>query len=281
MTMKFKITTILAVVFALVFTSCANDDETPTDQNENILETPVLLPDYFPVSSNNYWSYRVITGSIGSIDSIHVTAVDENSFTLGLNAHTGGRGIMSNILTNGVLTKQGNALTLNGSIDFGLELLTHDVIEFEGLVLYDIGRSNGDVLFSHSGTYEDDLSGNPLTVDYTLRSVKQGELDSVNFDGTPYRDVEVIDIILDISVDIELLIDGVPTTFELAPPQQILKIQTYFAAEIGLVKSGTIYRYTLNPSTLELLHSLAIDWLIESDHSIISLEELRAFAIEE
>jgi hypothetical protein len=279
--MKYTINALFCVVIACLFISCASDDSTATPQNEEVLETDVSHPDYFPVSPDNYWSYRTNTDGVESIDSLYVTSIHDNSFTLGLNAGLGGRGVMANMLSDGVLTKQGSALMLNSSLDFNLGLLHNDVIEFEGLVLHDVGRLNGDTLFSVSGSYDDDLHGNPLSVDYTLSSVRLGALDHLNFDGTLYTDVEVIDIILEISISIELEIAGVPAMFMLVAPQEIIKIQTYYSPEIGLVKSDTLHNYTLHQSTLNLLNSLNIHWLIAPSANTVSQEEMRAHFVKD
>jgi hypothetical protein len=277
--MKTTFTNVLFVIFACLFISCSSDDSTATPQNEEVLETDVLLPDYFPVSTDNYWSYRVVGGGLNSIDSLYVNSINGDSFTLDVTSADVQSGFMNTILTDGVLTKQGTALTLDSSIDFNLGLLNNDVINFEGLVLFDTARPIGDVLTTITGSYQDDLFGNPLTVNYTLSSTHIGELDSLTFDQIPYPIVEVVDIILEISVSIEVEVDGVPTTALLLEPQNILKIQTYYSADIGLVKSGTIYGYSLNYPTLVLLHSLDIDWIIEPNDNNVILEEMRAHSV--
>jgi hypothetical protein len=207
--------------------------------------------------------------------------VNDDTFTLAVDSNIGSQnGFMMRMLTDGVLTKQGTSLTLDSSFDFNLGLLNNETINFEGLVLYDTSVAIGETFFTTTGSYQDDLQRNPITVNYTLTSKNLGELDSLTFDLIPYPDIEVTEIVLEISVSIEVDADGTPTTVLLLEPQDLLQIETYYSADIGLVKSGTIFYYVLNYPTLELLNSLDIDWIIEPNGSNVILEEMKSHFVE-
>ncbi|MBC8754897.1 hypothetical protein H2O64_09465 [Kordia sp. YSTF-M3] len=264
-----------------LLTSCGSSDDPAT--TDDGLETPVLPANYFPASVNNYWNYDVsITDNANAVttaeDSLYVASRSGDTFMLDVNANNIASGSMSTLLANGTLTEQGTALTLNGSLDFPIDLGIA-AIPFEGAVLYDSSVADNTTLFSSSDMFTQDLQGFPITIAYSLSSEKIERLASFTVNGESFSDVEVVDLKLELSVSTSVDILGNPTTFSILDPQDVLTTRAYYGPNVGLLKAESEIRFTLNPTTVALLQTFNINLGIPTSGSGTNVEELTSYLV--
>ena len=265
---------LLCVVCA--FVSCSNDDDTSPGQTETT--------DYFPVNLNNYWVYDILVSNDGmnpivETDSLYVATVSGNQFTLGVDTTNIIPSFTNSMLTSGTLTKNGNMLLLDSNLSVPLNGVSTS-IGFTDLVLYNSDASANEELYTDSGTFTESFQGMPITVTYRLSSVKVGELDSLTFNLVPYPTVETVDVNLEISISTTVDVFGMPTTISILDMQEVLKMRTYYAANVGIVKSDTMFSYQLNPTTVAALNSLNINLGIPTSDSQVTIEELNSYFVE-
>jgi hypothetical protein len=264
-----------------ILTSCGSGDDPAT--TDGGFETPVLPANYFPASVNNYWNYDVsITDNTNGVttaeDSLYVASRSGDTFMLDVNTNNIASGSMNTLLANGTLTEQGTALTLNGSLDFPIDLGI-PAIPFEGAVLYDSSVADNTTLFTSSDMFTQDIQGFPITIAYSLSSKKIERLASFTVNGESFSDVEVVDLKLELSVSTSVDILGNPTTFSILDPQDVLTTRAYYGPNVGLLKAESEVRFTLNPTTVALLQTFNINLGIPTSGSGTNVEELTSYLV--
>ncbi|WP_046745596.1 hypothetical protein [Kordia zhangzhouensis] len=257
--------------------SCGSDDDTNSSQSQS--------GNYFPATPANYWKYDVtVPNGNGSnqlmIDSLYVASRSGNSFTLGVNTTNIGFGFMNNMLTTGTLTEQGTALTIDSSFSIPINGITAG-INFENLVLFDSNATNNQLLYTTSDTFTQNFQGVPITVNYTVSSVKTDELNSLTVAGNSYSNINVVDIDVEASISTSIDVFGIPTTISILDAQDIIHMKTYYAANVGIIKSDSQFSYQLNPTTVALLANFNIDLGIPSSDTSENIQELNSYMVED
>ena len=204
--MKNAIYLVVGFVFIL---SC--NDEAYDSNTENSNNT---TSDFSPSGSNDYWIYDVVGSSADvpemnftATDSIYISSVDENSFTLNANNNGVANGSMNILLTNGIISKTPTTLVFDGTIDVPQNLLdigfTQD-LSIENMTLLNLEATNNEEMFVQESDFSEtmDIMGTDVPVEISSRvSTKK-----INFytneaiNGTNYTDVFEAEFALNIGI---------------------------------------------------------------------------------
>lgn len=114
----------LFIVFVFIL-SCSDEAYDSNADNSNNTTS-----DFSPNGDNDYWIYDVLSSSsdvpemnFSATDSIYISSIDENSFTLNANNNGVTNGSMNILLTNGTISKTPTTLVFDGTIDVPQNLL--------------------------------------------------------------------------------------------------------------------------------------------------------------
>ncbi|AWA30649.1 hypothetical protein HYN48_11430 [Flavobacterium magnum] len=226
---------LLAAAFGLL-ASCSNSDDS---------SGPVTETDYMPITANNYWVYDVSgTNNISGRDSLYVgndTVISANTYkklrTLALPT-----GFFSNSLRNNAVREANGKLYLTGNagLNFGDALPVE--VAVSDLVIFDKNAAANQQLGMVSGTLQQDVQGFPVTINYTLKSVADGDMATFTApDTTVYTDVKKVKTILNLTISASF--GGFP--FNIMPTQDVVTSTQYYAEGIGMVYANTDVNYQL------------------------------------
>lgn len=273
-----------------VFILSCNDEayDSNTDNSNN------TTSDFSPSGSNDYWIYDVVSGSTDvpemnftAADSIFISSVDENSFTLDANNNGVANGSMNILFTNGTISKTPTTLVFDGHIDVPQNLLdlgfTQD-LSIENMTLLNLEASNNEEMFVQESNFSEtiDIMGTDVPVEISSRiSTKK-----INFyanetiNDTNYNDVFEAEFALNISVNGTFSVAGFTQTLPILEAQDVMKINYFFANNIGLVRAETIQGISLSSQLIGLLNFLDIPLDFPANVSIEGIEELSDYFIE-
>jgi len=268
-------------LFLFIFISCSNDDNT-NESNEPVL----TASDFSPNTQGDYWKYNVISSSedlpdmdFNSIDSLYVATTSSTSYTLDANNGIGADGSMNSILTSGTLSTTNTALSYSGALDLPIDLDIDQSLEISDLVLLDLNADNGAVLSSFEGTFSEDINiqGNviPINVNYELFTAKENFYESKTINGTSYSNV------YEGSLGLNLSVTGTITFFDIdiLESQDILLINYYYGANIGLLRAESSQGFELAPPIIALIEQTGGGGELPSSATVIGLEELSNYLI--
>lgn len=243
----------LFLVLAMI--SCSNDDDSGNgDSNGNTNE------DYFPLTQNNSWEYNVNTTNdqgnppTTSTDIITVagTTTINNNVYYDLDANAEATGTMTALLTENHIREAEGKYHMEGEVSLALSAIGGQdiLIELNDIVILDQGATVGSVLGTVTGTSTQTIQNFDVTIDYTLRTVQQGTSPShsVNDGALVYDNVIASQIIVEVSAS--TVFNNIPIT--ILSSQDILTIDNFYAQNIGLVDSDTVFTYTLNQLPIDL-----------------------------
>lgn len=230
-----KNTFFLTILLSAFLFSCS-----PDNSNTNT----TTAADYFPLKISNYWTYNVDTAGTIDHDSIFVAKdTTINTFVYKkIESEVAPIGFMSNSLNNNKLRIDGNKILLTGKpnlnfvADIGIDLSLSDFVAFKS------GASANEILSSLSGTIDQVYNSYPIKIDYTLKSVAQGDLATYTSpNNAAFNNVKAVKTILNIKVSTVQF--GFPIT--VLEPQDVIVSTQYFAKNIGVVHANTVYNYNL------------------------------------
>lgn len=238
--MKTKL--ILTSFFALIlFTSCSSSSDDSGSDN-----SPATT--FLPLTNGNYWVYDVDNAGTVNRDSLYIsndTIINTVTYKKMKTLATP-TGFFSSTLRNNGVKIDGSKLEMTGnfSINFGLtapiELALTDFIFFKENAV------TNDVLSTTSGTLNQTISGYPLTIDYTMKTVADGSLATFLSDGTTYTDVKKTKVILNLKITTTQTISGITIPITVMNAQDVVTSTQYYSKNIGMVYTNTLINYQLN-----------------------------------
>ncbi len=284
--MKNAIYLFIGFVFIL---SC--DDEAYDSNMDNSND---ITSDFSPSGDNDYWIYDVESSSTDvpemnftATDSIYLSSVDENSFTLNANNDGVANGSMNILLTNGTISKTPTTLVFDGNIDVPQNLLdlgfTQD-LSIENMTLLNLEASNNEEMFVQESNFSEtiDIMGTDVPVEISSRiSTKKIYFytnETVN--GTNYSDIFEAEFALNIGVNGTFSVAGFTQIVPILEAQDVMKVTYYYANNIGLIRAETSQGISLSSQLTSLLEFLNIPLDFPANVSIEGVEELSDYSIE-
>ena len=268
-------------IISFIFISCSNDDNgyEPND--------PALIAsDFSPNTQGNYWEYSANSTSVdlpdmnfSSVDSLYITSTSSTSYTLNANNGMGANGSMNSIITSGELSTTNSSLLYSGALDLPIDLDIDQSLEITDLVLLDLNAENGAILSSIDGMFSEDINIQgtviPISVNYELFTAKENFYDSKVVNGTSYSNV------YEGSLGLNLSVTGTITFFDIdiLESQDILLINYYYGANIGLLRAESNQGFELAPPIIALIEQTGGGGELPSSATVIGLEELSNYLI--
>ena len=284
--MKNAIYLFIGFVFIL---SC--DDEAYDSNMDNSND---ITSDFSPSGGNDYWIYDVESSSTDvpemnftATDSIYLSSVDENSFTLNANNDGVANGSMNILLTNGTISKTLTTLAFNGNIDVPQNLLdlgfTQD-LSIENMTLLNLEASNNEEMFVQETNFSEiiDIMGTDVPVEISSRisTKKINFYTNETINDTNYNDVFEAEFALNISVNGTFSVAGFTQSVPILETQDVMKVTYFYANNIGLIRAETSQGISLSSQLTGLLELLSIPLEFPANVSIEGIEELSDYSIE-
>ena len=277
----------LFICFVFII-SC--DDEA---YDSNIDNSNHITSDFSPSGDNDYWIYDVESSStvpemsFTSTDSIYLSSVDENSFTLNANNDGVANGSMNILLTNGTISKTPTTLVFDGNIDVPQNLLdlgfTQD-LSIENMTLLNLEASNNEEMFVQESNFSEiiDIMGTDVPVEISSRisTKKINFYTNETINDTNYNDVFEAEFALNISVHGTFSVAGFTQTIPILETQDVMKVTYFYANNIGLIRAETSQGISLSSQLTSLLELLSIPLEFPPNVSIEGIEELSDYSIE-
>ncbi|THD67881.1 hypothetical protein E7Z59_09535 [Robertkochia marina] len=213
----------LVLISGLV--SCSSSDDDSTGVGE-----------YYPLAEGSFWTYDVTAAENGR-DSIYTkeTLVIDGSEYQAFEARTPVYGLYTGLLSQSFVRSENGKLWVRGQFDLLLDLPVPVVLDLEDLIILDTGRDGGSLLGEQSSQVVIPFEGNTITLDLTVVSEMLDGNNSITVNGTTYNDVAGSVISVNGTGVISGTLDGVPVTVPVLAQQEILRMELYFARDIGLV----------------------------------------------
>ena len=233
---------VLISIFIVSLISCRNES---VDLENGSTSTNV----YLPMNLGNYWTYK-ITGITSERDSLFVlkdTTIAGNAYkkmktkflpfgfySIGLNQNSI-RKIDDKILINGKTN-----LDFIPNFPVNLELI--DFAAFKELT------NANEEIDSKSGVIEQTVSGFPIKIEYTLKSIGLAPLSGfTTSEGKTYADVKPVKLIVTAKITSSTTVVGIPVTVVILNSQDVITSTQYFAKNKGMVYAKTVVAYQLQP----------------------------------
>lgn len=229
----------------LVCISCSNSDV--SDGGENTPE-PIFN---IPMNTGNWWTYNVVGNGTTTRDSLYVsgdtliTPYTYKKFKAKNNLATG---FYSSSLKNNAVRKENNTLFLTGSLTINqLQALPISIVlDLQNFIIFKSSAATNETLSTKTGSFEQTVNNNPLTIDYTLTSLGGEYFTTFNSpNGTNYTDVKTTKIVLNLKITSTQIIAGFPVTITYLQPQDVMTSTLYIAKNKGMVYSDTDTSYTV------------------------------------
>ncbi|MEC4005119.1 hypothetical protein OX283_010650 [Flavobacterium sp. SUN052] len=235
---KFLLTSLFALI---LLNSCSSSSD-----DSGVDNSPATT--FLPLTNGNYWVYNVDNAGTINRDSLYIsndTIINAVTYKKMKTLATP-TGFFSTTLRNNGVKIDASKLQMTGNftVNFGLsapiELALTDFIFFKE------NATTNDVLSTTSGTLNQTVSGYPLTIDYTLKTVADGSLATFLSDGTTYTDVKKTKVILNLKITTTQTISGITVPITIMNPQDVVTSTQYYSKNIGMVYANTLINYQLN-----------------------------------
>jgi hypothetical protein len=257
------------LAFAICLISIISCDPSDDDGN-NVTNNDFS---YFPLNTNNSWDYDIKIGADSSIESLTISSVSGNEYTLTANPEPP-TGIMTGILSSGTLRATSGKLIGNGTVDFGFQGLDNLTLEITDGIMYDQNASPDTELYTTSATTTQSLLTYDLDINYEVTSVQQANIAQMSVNGTAYTDVIHSQLLITASITTDITIVGLTQEIPLLAPQDVIVIDNYWAKDIGLIKSDSQLDYSL-----EDFSALGVTLPVPQSASILTEQDLTAYTI--
>ena len=246
MNMKTKL--IRASLFLVILTSCSNNDA----NSANDIDLSDAIPTvYMPLANGNYWDYdvqQVTPGAVNSslgIDHLYISndTIISGSTYKKMKTTAAPVGFFSNTLRNNGVKINGSSLVVTGTFNLPFPGLTIPVeINLNNFIFFKENAAANTELSSSSGTLQQTVSGYPLDIEYTLKSVAQETMSSFSSNGITYPNVKKTRLILNLKITTTS--SGITAT--LLTDQPVLTLNEYFAKNLGNVYTNSLFHYDIN-----------------------------------
>ena len=237
---------ILYIALGFVLLSCSNDDGNSTNLTTD-------FTDALPLNNGNYWTYDVV-GTTTTRDSLYIsgdTIIPPKTYKKFKNKNNIATGFYCTSVSNNGVKKESGKLVLSGDFSFGQGAtlpvgLDLNLVDF---IIFKEYATNGEVLNEKTGTFQQDFNGNPLTIEYKLKSIGGENFASFTSpNGDVYPNVKSTKIILNLKVTTTQVFAGIPVTITLLQPQDVVISSQYLSKNIGVVYTNTLTTYSLDAS---------------------------------
>ncbi len=226
----------------LILCSCRNES---VELENGITSSNV----YLPMNAGNYWTYKVLGADIDR-DSLYIqkdTTIAGNAYKK-LKTKVLPFGFYSTGLNQNSIRKSGDKILVTGKANldfiasFPINLSLTDFIAFKEVT------NNNEEIDSKSGVIEQTVSGFPLKVEYTLKTIGLAPLSGfTTSEGKTYADVKPIKMIVTAKIIYNATIAGVPVAIPILNTQDVITSTQYFAKNKGMVFAKTVLNYQLQP----------------------------------
>jgi hypothetical protein len=236
--MKYSLLSLTILTLGLI--SCGDDDTTPNSNNTAA---------YFPLSSNSSWSYTNESEDQNSQDNMFVVGTQQENGVQYTNLDTqelNSGGFMVALLTQNLVRNDSGKLIVNGT--FGgapIEGFPDISIPLNNAVLFDPNALNGTQLNIITGSFEQTIMDFPIIIEYTSITTQEQVLPSYTTDTQTYTDVIQSNIVLNLEISTEVQVGGTTLSLPILSSQDVLVVENYYAANIGLVFSKETVDYAL------------------------------------
>jgi hypothetical protein len=237
---------ILYIALGFVLLSCSNDDGNSTNLTTD-------FTDALPLNNGNYWTYDVV-GTTTTRDSLYIsgdTIIPPKTYKKFKNKNKIATGFYCTSVNNNGVKKESGKLVLSGDFSYGQGAtlpvgLDLNLVDF---IIFKEYATNGEVLNEKTGTFQQDFNGNPLTIEYKLKSIGGENFASFTSpNGDVYPNVKSTKIILNLKVTTTQVFAGIPVTITLLQPQDVVISSQYLSKNIGVVYTNTLTTYSLDAS---------------------------------
>jgi hypothetical protein len=272
-------------LFLFVFISCSNNDSI-SEANEPVLTASIFSPNV----ENNYWKYNVNSSSadlpemdFNSIDSLYIASSSGTTFSLDANNGMGADGSMNSIITSGSLSTTETTLKYSGALDLPIDIDIDQAPEISDLILLDLDADNGAILSTIEGAFSEniDIQGTtiPINVNFELFTAKENLYESKILNGTSYANVYQGTLGLNLSVTGTITVFGFSSNINIIDSQDILSIEYYYGANVGLLRAESNQGYELAPEIIALISQSGGGDDLPFSASVSGVEELSNFVI--
>lgn len=219
--------------------SCSSDEDNNSSTPSNFT---------VPLEDGNYWTYNIEGQNGTTRDSLYIA----NDTVIGANTYKKFKteniptGFYSSSLNNNGVRKNNSKLLLSGSLELGANqgLPSNIDITLSDFIIFDSNSSEGTILDSYSSSFQQTISGYPLTINYTLKSTSGENYNEYTSNNVVYNNVKSTIITLDMSVT--TVISGF--TITVLNNQEVLNSQQFIAENIGVVYTNTTFSYNIDPT---------------------------------
>lgn len=283
---------LLVCLSAILLFGCS-EEAYESDSTESGNNSQNVTPNFLTINTDGYWIYDVQNSSqdipnmtLISQDSVYVTSISGNNFSLSANNNGIVNGSMNGILTNGTMNTTSTTLSINGEIDlvnFFSDLELDNTLELSALLLYDLEANSSDVMYLLEDSLTDTLSiqGSeiPIELSYELATTKVNFYDIITLNGTEYNNV--FEGILTFSLNLNGIFDlGFFTqTVAILETQNILETKYFFAEQVGLVRAETTQGYSLSTQFVTFLELAGIPLDFPTSVTVENVEDLSDYFI--
>lgn len=258
----------LATILFVVTSSCSSDESDTAVKAE---PTGTTTTSYFPIKSNNFWTYKTENISVNPVvigrDSMYVGNDSIiNSITYKrMKTKSLPTGFFCGALRNNGLRADGKQIKLSGDVSVNIGASLPVAFSVTDFVIFKENATALEKLATVSGTIlnETALPGYPLTVSYTLSAKEDGSLATFRSNGVNYTDVKKVKLTLNLKVNAQ--VGQFSVNVLSSENQNVLISEQYYAKNHGLIKSETNISYSLNPLLAELI---TIDFPLSSSQTI-------------
>lgn len=228
--------------------SCSGDD----DGNDQV---PAPATPYYTLSEGNYWIYQV-SGEENGVDSLYVDQLlqQQGMSQALMKARDGALGFYTNIVDGNILTESNGKVTLGSNSGLAVPLPYTLDIPLQQVVLMDRNQKVGAQLYQLQGEEVIPVETAELTIKYRIEVLYSAFLQSLDVGQSKYTNVIETTMFIEAEGVLSGNADGLPLSFVVLQPQNILEAKLYFAPEIGLIRSRANLSYQLD--NIELLSQL-------------------------
>ena len=231
-----------AVFITLFFCSCRNESV----ELENGTTSANI---YLPLSAGNFWTYKVI-GIAATRDSLFVqkdTTIRGTNYKK-MSTKVIPNGFFCSGLNGNSVRKNNDKILISGKSNLGfISNLPLNVELLDFVVFKEVTNANEEI-DSKSGTIEQTISGFPLKIEYTLKTIGLTPLTGfTTSEGKTFADVKPIKAIATVKISYTGTIAGVPISVPILNSQDVVTSIQYFAKNKGVVYAKTVVSYQLQP----------------------------------
>ncbi|THF47866.1 hypothetical protein E6C50_15640 [Flavobacterium supellecticarium] len=224
-----------ALLGVLLLCSCSSSTEESTTGS-----TPSNSV-YFPLSTNNYWTYTV--------DAMRDSLYIANDTLIASTPHKKCKakdfpvGFYSNSLNKNGIRKSGDEILASGTFDLEAFTGLPIAISLNNFIIFKENATTGQTLSNVTGTLQQTVQDLPLTIQYKTTSIAGVTFPNYTSpNGDAYTNVKAVNTIINLQVSTVYF--GIP--FVVLPSQDVLVSTQYFAKDIGVVHTNTHLQYALS-----------------------------------